>query len=94
MAMLDLSRTFGMEIPDMGLSHCGIFQGDFLLCDHEMSPSRFIIAEWDGHGHVCTMAGQLIFDEVGRAPAPEGAVIMGRVLYVAHPLIEKGAYKT
>lgn len=87
MAMLDLSRTFCMEIPDMSLSRFGISQGDLLFCDHEPSPARLIIAEWGGLGHVCTQAGQLIFDETSRAPAPEGATIIGLVLYVVHPLI-------
>lgn len=86
MAMLDLSSLFCIEVPDMSLSRFGISQGDFLLCDHELSPARFIIAEWDGLGHVCTMAGELIFDEADHAPVPDGAVIIGRVLYVLHSL--------
>ena len=89
LAMLDLSHILCMEIPDMRLSRFGISQGDLLFCDRELSPARFIIAEWDGLGHVCTMAGQLIFDEAGHAPAPEGSVIIGRVLYAVHPLIRK-----
>ena len=94
MAMLDLSHIFCMGIPDMSLSHFGISQGDFLFCDHELSPARFIIAEWDRLGHVCTQVGQLLFDEAGHAPTPEDAVIIGRVLYVVHSLIKKGADKT
>lgn len=85
--LLDLHPTFYLTVSDGSYTHVGLFAGDVVMCDREDGPARFVIGVWDDLAHICTSVCGRLFDEAAHSFAPEGAEILGRVLYASRQLV-------
>ena len=95
MKIEDMNPTFMLRIEDKRYLHLGLLPHDKVMCDYNYNytqPARLVVAAWDDYAHICSLAGDtFLFDEEAHAPAPDNAVICGRVLYLSRALCPETA---